>query len=76
MGTSDGAGRFRVGRAGFPAPADCTVAVNDGSATAATATLAGCTVSAPPPVDDPVAGGTYPRQATVVGGTRSPQQSR
>jgi hypothetical protein len=49
MGTSDGAGRFRVERAGFTAPADCTVAVDDGSATAATATLAGCTVSAPPP---------------------------
>lgn len=41
MGTSDSAGRFRVERAGFTAPADCTVAVNDGSATAATATLAG-----------------------------------
>ena len=40
-------------RAGFTAPAACTVAVNDGSATAATATLAGCTVSAPPPSTTP-----------------------
>lgn len=49
MGTSDGAGRFRVERAGFTAPADCTVDVNDGSATAVTATLAGCTPGSPPP---------------------------
>ncbi|MBO1268925.1 Ig domain-containing protein [Arthrobacter cavernae] len=49
MGTSDGGGRFRIERAGFTAPADCTVDVNDGSATAVTATLSGCTVGSPPP---------------------------
>ena len=45
MATSDGSGRFRIERSGFAAPADCTVDVNDGSATAATARLSGCTVS-------------------------------
>lgn len=50
MGTSDGSGRFRIERSGFTAPADCTVDVNDGSATATTARLSGCTVrSSPPP---------------------------
>ena len=49
MGTSDGSGRFRIERTGFTAPADCTVDVNDGSATAATARLSGCTVSTSPP---------------------------
>src|SRR5215217_4590392 len=49
MGTSDGSGRFRIERSGFTAPADCTVDVNDGSATAATARLSGCTVSSTPP---------------------------
>ena len=49
MGTSDGSGRFRIERSGFSAPADCIVEVNDGSATAATARLSGCTVSSSPP---------------------------
>jgi hypothetical protein len=49
MGTSDGSGKFRIERTGFTAPADCTVDVNDGSATAATARLSGCTVSSSPP---------------------------
>ncbi len=49
MGTSDGSGKFRIDRTGFIAPADCTVDVNDGSATAATARLSGCTVSTSPP---------------------------
>ncbi|HET7480546.1 MAG TPA: hypothetical protein VFJ72_13645 [Rubrobacteraceae bacterium] len=49
MGTSDGAGKFKIDRSGFTAPADCTVDVNDGSATAATARLSGCTVSSTPP---------------------------
>jgi hypothetical protein len=53
MGTSDGAGRFRVQRDSFTAPADCTVDVNDGSATATTARLSGCTASAPPPSSSP-----------------------
>jgi hypothetical protein len=49
MGTSDGSGKFRIDRTGFKAPADCTVDVNDGSATVATARLSGCTVSSSPP---------------------------
>lgn len=57
MGSSDGGGRFKIERSGFTAPADCTVDVNDGSSTAATATLSGCTVSSPPP---PPPSGTVP----------------
>src|SRR5215216_6722518 len=49
MGTSDGGGKFRIDRSGFTAPADCTVDVNDGSATAATARLSGCTINSSPP---------------------------
>jgi hypothetical protein len=49
MGTSDGAGKFRIDRSGFTAPSDCTVDVNDGSVTAASARLSGCTVSSSPP---------------------------
>ena len=47
MGTSDGSGGFRIERA-FTPPADCTVDVNDGSATPATPRLTGCTITAPP----------------------------
>lgn len=49
MGRSDSGGRFRIERTGYTAPADCTVDVNDGSATPRVATLTGCTVSSPPP---------------------------
>ena len=49
MGTSDGGGNFRIERDPFAAPADCTVDVNDGSATATTVTLSGCTVTTAPP---------------------------
>src|SRR3954464_3720289 len=48
MTSSDGAGNFKLQRDGFAKPADCRVAVNDGSATATTATLSGCSVSTPP----------------------------
>ena len=63
MGTSDGSGRFRIERSGFTAPADCTVDVNDGSATAATARLSGCTLSStsPPPPSNPL-----PSTCTIV----------
>jgi putative Ig domain-containing protein len=53
MGTSDGAGEFRIERDGFTAPADCTVDVNDGSVTATSAKLSGCTVSSPTPEPTP-----------------------
>lgn len=46
MGTSDGSGDFRIERS-FTPPADCTVDVNDGSATPANASLSGCTVTPP-----------------------------
>jgi hypothetical protein len=76
MGTSQGAAGSRVERAGFTAPAACTVAVNDGSATAAAATLAGFTVSAPPPSTTPsLAALTLARPPWSVA-PRSPQQSR
>ncbi|HZA85561.1 MAG TPA: Ig domain-containing protein [Acidimicrobiales bacterium] len=47
MGRSEGGGQFRIERSPYSAPADCTVDVNDGSATAAVARLAGCAVAAP-----------------------------
>ncbi|HYO39619.1 MAG TPA: putative Ig domain-containing protein [Nocardioidaceae bacterium] len=49
MTTSDGSGRFRVDRSGYTRPADCTVDVNDGSATPVTVRLSGCTVASPTP---------------------------
>jgi len=49
MGTSEDDGRFRVSRSGYSAPADCTVAVDDGSLRPVTVALSGCTVSAAPP---------------------------
>ena len=55
MGRSDSGGRFRIDRSGYTAPADCTVDVNDGSATPRTATLSGCTVRTPPPPSGPTA---------------------
>lgn len=53
MGTSDGAGSFRIERDPFTRPADCTIDVDDGSGTPAVATLAGCTVAGPPPPQPP-----------------------
>lgn len=49
MGRSDAGGRFRIDRTPYSRPADCTVDVNDGSATPRVATLSGCTVTSPPP---------------------------
>jgi hypothetical protein len=49
MGRSDAGGRFRIDRTPYTRPADCTVAVDDGSATPRAATLSGCTVTSPPP---------------------------
>src|SRR5215217_1449823 len=48
MGTSDGSGAFRIERDPFPAPADCTVDVNDGSGSPTSARLSGCTASSQP----------------------------
>lgn len=49
MGRSDGGGQFRIERDPYTRPADCTIDVNDGSATPRTATLSGCTPSSTPP---------------------------
>ncbi|HEX2072719.1 MAG TPA: putative Ig domain-containing protein [Geodermatophilus sp.] len=49
MATSDSSGSFRVSRSSYTPPADCTVDVNDGSATPTTVRLNGCTVTASPP---------------------------
>ena len=68
IGTSDGGGQFRIERTGFMAPADCTVDVNDGSATATTARLSGCTVSSPPPPSQVAVSSLTLSQTTVVGG--------
>jgi hypothetical protein len=68
MGSSDGGGQFRIERTGFTPPADCTVDVNDGSATAATARLSGCTVSSPPPPSQVALSSLTLSQTNVVGG--------
>lgn len=74
MGTSDGNGRFKIDRSSFVAPADCTVDVNDGSATATSARLSGCTVqgspppSSPPPTTQTALSTLVLSQTTVVGG--------
>ena len=49
FGRSDSSGAFRFERNPFTPPADCTVDVNDGSATAAVVRLSPCTVSQPTP---------------------------
>lgn len=64
MGNSDGSGRFKISRSGYTSPADCTIDVNDGSATPRSATLRGCTVSTPPPTTSP--------QITPVGAELGP----
>jgi len=48
MGKSGGDGRFRVVHGGFAAPGDCTVTVEDGSASSADVELAGCTITTRP----------------------------
>jgi hypothetical protein len=70
MGTSAGDGRFRVERAGFVAPADCTVEVNDGSATPVNTRLSGCNATTPPPPPAaPSLSALTLSQTRVVGGT-------
>lgn len=64
MGSSDGSGSFRIERTGYVPPADCTVDVNDGSATAVTTRLSGCTETA-----GPTLASLALSQSTVVGGT-------
>lgn len=68
MGSSDGGGRFRIERTGFTPPPDCTVDVNDGSATATTAELEGCTLATEPDPASPSLSGLSLNQTSVVGG--------
>lgn len=72
MARSDSSGRFRVQRDSYTPPADCTVDVNDGSPTATSVRLSGCTVTQTPPAADTTAP-TAPTSptATVVGTTIS-----
>jgi len=71
MGTSDSSGSFRVERDPFTAPSDCRIAVNDGSATATTVTLSGCSVSSPPPSTAAALSSLRVNPTDVVGGTSS-----
>jgi chitodextrinase len=52
MARSDGSGQFRIERDPYAPPADCTVDVNDGSATVTSTRLSNCTVTQPPPPAD------------------------
>ncbi len=61
FGQADGNGEFRIERSGYTPPADCTIDVNDGSATPTSARLSGCTVaSTPPPPPPPPSTGAVP----------------
>ena len=68
MGTSDGSGAFRIERDPFAAPADCTVDVNDGSASPTPARLSGCTVSSPPSASSAALSALSVAPTDVVGG--------
>ena len=70
MGTSDSSGAFRISRSSYSAPADCTIDVNDGSATPAVARLSGCTVTTSPtptPTPSPSPSPTTTITPTVAG---------
>jgi hypothetical protein len=67
VGTADAGGNFRIESSGSTAPPDCKVTVSDGS-TSATATLAGCTVSQPPPPSAPSLSSLTVNPTDVVGG--------
>ena len=71
MATSSSSGDFRIERSGYTRPADCTVDVNDGSATPTNVRLSGCTVTTPaPPPPPPTAalGAVSLSPSTVTGG--------
>jgi hypothetical protein len=72
MGTSDGAGRFRIERDPFAAPADCAIDVND--AATGTVTLTAAAPSGGVAValsSDNTAAATVPPSVTVPGGSTS-----
>ena len=65
VGRSDGSGAFRIQRDPFGPPADCTVDVNDGSATATVVRLSGCTVTSTPPTPGDIIAPTVPGNLTA-----------
>jgi hypothetical protein len=75
MGTSDGKGNFKIEKDPYTPPASCVVQVNDGSASAKSVTLAGCTPStssAPPPADTaPALSKVTINPSEVIGGSSS-----
>jgi hypothetical protein len=67
LGSSDGNGNFKIEKDPYAPPADCVVQVGDGSASATSVTLAGCTVtSSPPPPTPPPATPAAPALAKVT----------
>jgi hypothetical protein len=74
MGTSDANGNFKIEKDPYTPPADCTVQVNDGSATATSVTLAGCapatttTTSPPPSTSTPALAKVIVNPTDVIGG--------
>lgn len=66
MTTSSSSGSFKLERSGYTPPLDCTVDMNDGSATPTNVRLSGCTVPAPAPT--PALGSVSLNPSTVQGG--------
>lgn len=64
MGSSDANGNFKIQKDPYTPPANCVVQVNDGSGSAPSVTLAGCTPSSSPPPPPPAA--TAPALAKVT----------
>lgn len=71
MTTSSSSGSFRLERSGYTRPSDCTVDVNDASATPTNVRLSGCTVTTPPPAPTAALSTVSLNPTTVQGGTSS-----
>ena len=72
MGSSDANGNFKIQQDPYTPPASCIVQVNDGSATATSVTLAGCTpASSPAPAAAPSLATVAVNPNQVVGGDSS-----
>ncbi|WP_411284127.1 putative Ig domain-containing protein [Lapillicoccus sp.] len=65
LGRSDGSGAFRIQRDPFQPPSDCSVDVNDGSATVTVVRLSGCTVTPSPPTPGDIVAPTVPANLTA-----------
>lgn len=69
MGASDANGNFKIQKDPYTPPAGCVAQVNDGSASATSATLAGCSVaSASPPAATPSLAKVTIKPTQVIGG--------